>query len=112
MMTLAGPLPPNMPFTLITPIAFTFSDGVQTITNLTPPGTAVFRVATGGSGQIMVWSLLVSGAGNIGVILTDGDLMARTGFDGGNINAPDNFGFNIDRPGTWTRVASVADTGS
>jgi hypothetical protein len=36
MMTLAAPVAPNMPLTDIEPIAFTFSDGVQTITNLTP----------------------------------------------------------------------------
>src|SRR5438067_11192193 len=33
MVTLAGPLAPNMPFTSVTPTAFTLPDGVQTITN-------------------------------------------------------------------------------
>jgi hypothetical protein len=34
MVTLAGPLAPNMLLTSVLPIAFTFSDGVQTLTNV------------------------------------------------------------------------------
>jgi hypothetical protein len=36
MVTLAGPLEANMPLTEVTPIAFTLSDGVQTINNNGP----------------------------------------------------------------------------
>src|SRR5438477_10304718 len=55
MVTLAGPLAPNMPFTSVTPTAFTLSDGVQTITNFNatfPPGSSF---ATGPTGAITVW---------------------------------------------------------
>jgi hypothetical protein len=36
MVTLAGPLGANMPLTQVTPTAFTLTDGVQTISDLTP----------------------------------------------------------------------------
>jgi hypothetical protein len=53
-LTLAGPLAPN--FTgVVTPTAFTFSDGVQTLTNLTTPGFGFFFV-TGPAGEITAWS--------------------------------------------------------
>src|SRR5215471_1073972 len=58
MLTLASPLAPNMPLSTITPTAFTFSDGVQTITNLTSSGTNL-QVATGAAGQITIWNLQV-----------------------------------------------------
>src|SRR5262245_58354284 len=51
MMTLAAPLARNKPLTTISPIAFTFSDGVQTITNLTPNVTSIFQVVTGPAGM-------------------------------------------------------------
>jgi len=43
---LASPLAPNMPLTTVSPIAFTLSDGVQTITNLSNSGF-LFQFATG-----------------------------------------------------------------
>ena len=52
MVTLAGPLGANMPsFTPVSPTAFTLSDGVQTITNLTST-RAEFWFATGLTGAI------------------------------------------------------------
>ena len=45
-LTLAAPLASNMPLTSVTPIAFSFSDGVQTRTNLNTFFSA-FQFATG-----------------------------------------------------------------
>src|SRR5205814_8406849 len=56
MVTLAGPLAPNMPFTSVTPTAFTLSDGVQTITNFNANFSS-FSFATGPTGAITVWSV-------------------------------------------------------
>jgi hypothetical protein len=67
MVTLASPLAPNTPFTQVTPLAFSMSDGVQTITLPTSFGFT-FVFATGSTGEITFWSLVASGA--TGVILT------------------------------------------
>src|SRR5215831_17301403 len=59
MVRLAGPLAPNMPLTDVMPIAFTFSDGVQTLTNLTPSVSSLFRFTTGPAGAISAWCINV-----------------------------------------------------
>jgi hypothetical protein len=58
MVTLAGPLPANMPFTFVTPLAFSLSDGVQTITTLNAINTSFF-FATGPTGMITLWQVSV-----------------------------------------------------
>src|SRR5215472_7722168 len=55
MLTLAGPLAPNMPLNVVTPLAFSFSDGVQTLTSNQPLGLYVFEFATGPTGSITEW---------------------------------------------------------
>jgi len=102
MITLASPLAPNFSGN-VSPIAFTFSDGVQTITNLTAVNTFFF-FRTGPTGEITEWDVFASvfsgliTSTKIGLPLFDGDL-GQTG--------ESEFGFN-NTPGTW----SVADTGS
>ena len=62
MVTLANPLPPNFNGT-VTPTAFTFSDGVQTFTNLNADFFSSFLFMTGPTGQITGWDIIVgSGA--------------------------------------------------
>ena len=65
MLTLAAPLAPNMVFQQVTPpLTFSFSDGVQTITNLNATGNSIFAFATGPSGEITQWRVVVlTGAG-------------------------------------------------
>ena len=54
MVTLAGPLGANMPLTKVTPTAFTLTDGVQTISNLS--GTRLlFLFATDAQAHITAW---------------------------------------------------------
>src|SRR5262249_7366006 len=102
---------PNTPFHAITPIAFSFSDGVQTITNLTPPLVTSFAVATGAAGQITQW-VMVAIVSNTGAIST----ARRPIFsvqDEGSLSV-ESFGFNLGRPGRWTinGVPQVPDAGS
>ena len=65
----------NMPLTEVTPIAFTLSDGVQTITN-NGPGFVFFTsflFATDASGTISMWSVVVETIhnGTTGAIVTN-----------------------------------------
>jgi hypothetical protein len=110
MVTLAGPLAPNMPLTDVMPIAFTFSDGVQTLTNLTPSVSSLFRFATGPAGAISAWRINVTEIAipfpSIATVSAGG-----TVGDEGVLN-PANFGSNSDSPGVWSIHASVPDAGS
>ena len=114
-LTLADPLAPNMPLTSVTSIAFTLSDGVQTITNLTPIFNVNFSVATGSAGQIRFWMMNV-GPGPHGLgpyIFSSGTEDPDNTSDGGsNDEIHQSHGANFGVPGTWTTVGSVADTGS
>jgi hypothetical protein len=117
MVTLAGPLPPNFSGE-VTPRRFTFTDGVQTISNENAtPGFSIFSFTTGPTGQILHW-LCAVGTGDqptgLG-ILTQNSLTPPVGVtdegskptETGDISG----GANVDNPGTWTR--SVApDAGS
>jgi hypothetical protein len=107
MMTLAAPVAPNKPLTTISPIAFTFSDGVQTITNLTPNVTSIFQVVTGPAGTITGWF--------VGMQVARGFIRTRT-FPVPGIHdqgaAETGFGANFASPCTWTTVGAVADMGS
>jgi len=109
MFRLAGPLAPNMPITAITPIAFTLSDGVQTITPSNANSTS-FQVATGAAGQITHGLILAEIGPSAGIIETT--TAPAIGFlDIGILNLQSQ-GVNFGPPGTWTTVESVADTGS
>lgn len=70
MVTLADPLAPNMPLTIVRPTAFTFSDGMQTITNRTPSIQFLFRFATGPTGSITSWDAILASGNGLRSILT------------------------------------------
>jgi hypothetical protein len=110
MVTLAGPLAPNMPLTDVTPTAFTFSDGLQTLTNLTPSVSSLFRFATGPTGAISAWRINVTEIGPPFPSIATVSAGGTVGDEG--VLDPANFGSNRDAPGEWTTVAGVPDTGS
>jgi hypothetical protein len=112
MLTLAGPLPPNMFLTEITPIAYTFSDGVQTLTPSNSHIETPFMVATLG-GTITEWAAFVRNATG-GAIVTQTDVELEGFFidQGSLLDLVGPRGFNFNAPGTWKTVGSVADTGS
>src|ERR1700678_2331892 len=43
----------------ITPATYSFTDGVQTFTNASPPSTVTFDVSTGATGAITEWYILL-----------------------------------------------------
>jgi hypothetical protein len=98
---LASPLPANMSLGSVTPLAFSLSDGEQTITNLTAAGS-FFTFQTGAAGEITAWVAQAFSNSGLGEIDT---LFAPAGnFDGGAL------GFASasisGEPGTWSRVAA------
>ena len=107
MFTLADPLAPNMPITVIAPIAYRLSDGVQIITNST-----FFELATGAAGQITDWLILAdTDPSSFGGIIETTTAPAIGFLDIGILNLQSE-GLNFGPPGTWTTLESVADTGS
>ena len=114
--TLASPLGINLPFgTAVTPLAFSFSDGVQTITNLNANPGSIFEFGTGPTGAITGWGIGV----DTGAVLPPDSITTFLPFD--PLSAFDRghlAGFSTptgqvsDNPGVWTTVPAVSDTGS
>jgi hypothetical protein len=62
--TLANPLGDNLNLAPVTPLAFSLSDGVQTVTNNTPSLNTSFEFSTNAVGVIDGWSVrLISTSG-------------------------------------------------
>jgi len=104
---LMSPLGPNMSLTPVTPLTFSFFDGVQTINN-SSSNFATISFATGPTGAITGW--LVELGTNTGFIGTVNTIAA---FDSGQLLPLGTgsgivlFAFN---PGTWTSTTtSVPD---
>jgi hypothetical protein len=109
MVTLAGPLGANMPLTEVHPIAFTVTDGVQTITQLDTRGFGFF-MSTDAFGHIAAWrfdALLGPDTG----ITSDNLAFAFPPFDIGFTTRGD-FGINNFSPGIWVGGPLVSDAGS
>ena len=59
--TLLTALGDNLPLTTIAPTSFSFTDGVQTLTNSTPGvGPVGFQIATNAAGLPLDWSIVVN----------------------------------------------------
>jgi len=88
---------------VITPVAFSFSDGVNIFTNADATLTAsAFNIETGPTGAIVKWRINISEAG-FGSINTVNDLILVTD-TGSSVSAP-AFVFNRGSPGIWAVTA-------
>jgi len=118
MVTLAAPLAANMPpFTDVTPIAFTFFDGVQTLSSSNPDiDLDTFQVGTNAAGQITSWQILVTSGpvtSNIFIITSGGPIDIHPHDTGGQPDLEGGAeGFNFFMPGVWSRGIATPDTGS
>jgi hypothetical protein len=116
--TLANPLGSNLTFpTPVTPLAFTFSDGVQTISQATTGVTASFDFSTDGAGGIASWQIEILApsanspghsneifTSNIGVIAGNVDLAVFFTPEG-NRTTGENFGM----PGNSPAISAVPE---
>src|SRR5262245_14028088 len=100
-----------MPFTAITPIAFTMVCRQSRISHRPRGG---LRGRNGGAGQIRSWimDVLFAAHGLPPSIITIFDTEdPDNSFDEGSYTI-DSIGVNNGAPGTWTTVGNVSDTGS
>lgn len=108
--TLSAPLASTSSLQAYTPTAFSISDGVQTITNLTPGITgSEFVFATSG-GVIDQWGIAVFG-GNF-IIESCGfnpTVCTPQSFDEAESVSGGGVGENIADPGTWTSSAATPE---
>jgi hypothetical protein len=100
--TVASPLGDNYPYQQIAPLSFSFSDGVQTITNLNatlPP--PFFDFATDLNGNITTWSIFIGNAS--GDFIETNNLLNDNGLFGIDIGGDVvGIGINESNPGSWT----------
>ena len=112
--TLAFPLPANFGsgfLTLVTPLSFSMTDGVHTLTQLN--STPFFLVETGPTGQIDFWGISASTPlvppeqfflvtqRTASVVFGDDDTNTFTAVGNGDFNST-GFARVLDNPGTWT----------
>ena len=115
--TLPTALGDDLPLTTIDPTSFSFTDGVQTLTNSTPGIVTSFNIATNAAGLPSLWSIDITTIllGTTEDIFTDLSTNAHFTADGGSqVNSSNlaNQGRNIN-PGTWTvSSTSVAEPDS
>ena len=104
MVTLASPLAPNMSLTQVSPIAFSLSDGVQTITMLTAT-VSVFEFATGPTGHITQWDGFAMRGLSAEISTVNANLAAIVIADVGIIDGSERS--NNSRPCRWTSTSRV-----
>jgi MYXO-CTERM domain-containing protein len=99
---LASALPPNQLPILVTPISFTLTDGVQTLTNQTPSVKSSFSFDTDSTGSIDGWIIDVqTGVGAFSPPLINTEKTGGFTTDYGQTSAS-VFGENLNDGGTWT----------
>ena len=107
---LMSPLGLNMSLTSVTPLAFSFFDGVQTINSSSTLNFATISFGTSPTGAITQW--IVQIGTNTGLIQTANTIAA---FDSGQL-LPLGTGSGTvvfaANPGTWSAITSVPDAGS
>jgi hypothetical protein len=106
--TLSAPLADNLPyFTSVTPISFSFSDGVQTITEATASlPNSVFFFATDGTGTISYWNIRVSDPSVIDELGTYNESNGLH-LDYGYLDGGVSIGVSSTL-GTWTSTSDIA----
>jgi hypothetical protein len=111
---LSDPLGPNMALTMVTPLAFSFSDGVRTLTNLNASGSG-FTFATSSTGAITQWDAFafINNPTESDVIRTGNPALPSSEVTDFASLPPsdDNDAHNLNAPGVWS-VAAAPDAGS
>lgn len=117
--TLSAALADNLSDAAATPLSFSFSDGVQTISSTNASGSS-FTLSTNANGQITGWfiSLAIPSPSNVGPVVNSIVSNSTAGDNGdmyeclvtgqtGCTFAAFYEGLNDNLPGTWTELASA-----
>jgi hypothetical protein len=88
----------------VTPLAFSFTDGVHTLTQASDPAQAFFSIGTNGSGAIDHWDIGILNSDSTGQLAfydpnQDGFVQDYSQFD------PSSYAQNLNDPGTWSASA-------
>jgi hypothetical protein len=118
--TVASPLGANLPTSnIITPTAFSFTDGEDTIANNLNDASTLFTIGTDASGNIENWNISVNGIDGSWGTITGGPgngpwPSGESGFDNWEDYAPGlptRFEF-AEIAGTWQSPSSVPEPSS
>jgi PEP-CTERM motif len=108
--TFAAPLAANLTLSSVTPVAFTFTAGPVTVTNLTQAANQeVFEVATDAAGQITGWEIKVFNTNGGGDIFIENDFFhddqAAIGENDGTNRTHGQFmAAAVPEPSTWAMM--------
>ena len=107
--TVPTPFGPFEPLHVITPTSFSFTDGVDTITNLNSTLSS-FQIRTA-SGHIMDWDIF---ADSNNAFVDTSNIMGTGGDEGQETDNQGHFvgAENLDDPGTWTVSTTVPEPSS
>lgn len=108
--TVPTPFGPFEPLHLITPTSFSFTDGVDTITNLNSTLSS-FQIRTDASGHIMDWDIF---ADSNNAFVDTSNIMGTGGDQGQETDNQGHFAGaeNLDDPGKWTVSTTVPEPSS
>lgn len=97
--TVASPLADNLVFSNqnVTPISYSFTDGVQTFDSTSPPTNVTFDIGTDASGTITQWDINLG----TGPPLDDSVSTNSSSGDAGQMLSAGAFGDNLGNPGTF-----------
>jgi hypothetical protein len=109
----ATPLPANTLTDIVATTKFSFTDGVQTITNTTPNIEPSFTIKTDQAGNIITWVVALQDPNGFGIITANDAGEANSAADGGSTSFS-NQGSNENSPGVWGGVSAspVPEPGS
>jgi len=104
--TVASPLPDSETFPdAITPLTYSFTDGLQTFSSSAPPSGVTFEFGTDATGAITSWDVNLSqGENTISTVSSSSDV--------GEMLGSSSFGENIGDPGTWVQSGGGTGGGS
>jgi hypothetical protein len=110
--TLGAALPANMSLlTQVTPVAFSFTDGIQTLTQANTVATTLFAVETDATGDIDEWLIGMEAADTSQIDTINApevsSLGANTVIDLAAINMPPASASNRNMAGYWTFPANA-----
>lgn len=111
--TLASPLGQNFSFNPVALLSFSFTDGVQTISDSTPGVSIAASFGTNNIGQITTWNVQASLNANDVIRTCTGCLFFGYSVDLGAIGdatAVTASGFNLLQPGAWSLQAAVPES--